>query len=220
MTAVANFLTFLALVVTLVLVWRQSWRGRVRLFVVQSVLLGALAAAIGLAARRPALLVVAAVFLLVKTWLIPGVLRRMAAGAPLRPVTPGRSVGIPLLVAGGLVVLAYVIMLPVSLLPVSGGAGAGLPTRGAIPLAFAMALVGLYVCVTGRDALGQVTGFLVFENAIFGLGVVATYGLPGIVEAGVFLEVLVVVLLMEGVVVQMRREHDSLDVDRLRELRG
>jgi hydrogenase-4 membrane subunit HyfE len=44
--------------------------------------------------------------------------------------------------------------------------------------------------------------------------------MPGIVEAGVFLEVLVVVLLMEGVVVQMRREHDSLDVDRLRELRG
>jgi hydrogenase-4 component E len=215
MTAVANFLTFVALAVTLVLVWRQSWRGRVRLFVVQSLLLGALTAAIGLAARRPALLVVACVFLVVKTWLIPGVLRRMAAGAPLRPVAPGRSVGIPLLAAGALVVLAYVIMLPVS-----GVGGNGLPTRGAIPLTFAMALVGLFVCVTGRDALGQVTGFLVFENAIFGLGVVATYGMPGIVEAGVFLEVLVVVLLMEGVVVQMRREHDSLDVDRLRELRG
>jgi hydrogenase-4 membrane subunit HyfE len=25
---------------------------------------------------------------------------------------------------------------------------------------------------------------------------------------------------MEGVIVQIRREHDSLDVDRLRELRG
>ena len=29
MTAVANLLTFVALGVTLVLVWRQSWRGRV-----------------------------------------------------------------------------------------------------------------------------------------------------------------------------------------------
>ena len=106
-------------------------------------------------------------------------------------------------------------MLPISTLP-----AAALPTHGAMPLAFAMALIGLFICVTGRDALGQVTGFLVFENAIFALGVVATYGMPGIVEAGVFLEVLVVVLLMEGVVVQMRREHDSLDVDRLRELRG
>jgi hydrogenase-4 component E len=215
MTTITNLLAFFALGVTLVLVWRQSWRGRVRLFVVQSVLLGALTAAVGALARRPALLLVAAIFLLVKTWLIPRVLMRMAAGAPLRPVRPGRSAGIPVLVAGGLVVVAYVIMLPVSTLP-----AVALPTHGAMPLAFAMALIGLFVCVTGRDALGQVTGFLVFENAIFALGVVATYGMPGLVEAGVFLEVLVVVLLMEGVVVQMRREHDSLDIDRLQELRG
>ncbi|PYN05177.1 MAG: hypothetical protein DME02_20445 [Candidatus Rokuibacteriota bacterium] len=215
MTAITNLLAFFALGVTLVLVWRQSWRGRVRLFVVQSILLGVLAAAVGGLARRPALVLVAAIFLLVKTWLIPRVLMRMAAGAPLRPVRPGRSSGIPVLVAGGLVVIAYVIMLPVSTLP-----AAALPTHGAMPLAFAMALIGLFICVTGRDALGQVTGFLVFENAIFALGVVATYGMPGLVEAGVFLEVLVVVLLMEGVVVQMRREHDSLDVDRLQELRG
>jgi hydrogenase-4 component E len=215
MTTVTNLLAFFALFVTLVLVWRQSWRGRVRLFVIQSLLLGALAAAIGALAGRPSLLLVAAIFLIVKTWLIPRVLRRMAAGTPLRPVRPGRSAGISLLIAGSLVVVAYVIMLPVSSL-----ASSALPTRGGIPLAFAMALIGLFVCVTGRDALGQVTGFLVFENAIFALGVVATYGMPGLVEAGVFLEVLVVVLLMEGVVVQMRREHDSLDVDRLQELRG
>jgi len=215
MTTLTNLLAFLALGVTLVLVWRQSWRGRVRLFVVQSLLVGALAGAIGALAKRPSLLLVAAIFLVVKTWLIPRVLRRMAAGAPLRPVRPGHSAGISLLVAGGLVVVAYVIMLPVS-----GLASSALPTRGGIPLAFAMALIGLCVCVSGRDALGQVTGFLVFENAIFMLAVVATYGMPGLIEAGVFLEVLVIVLLMEGVVVQMRREHDSLDVDRLQELRG
>ena len=166
MTAITNLLAFFALGVTLVLVWRQSWRGRVRLFVVQSILLGVLAAAVGGLARRPALVLVAAIFLLVKTWLIPRVLMRMAAGAPLRPVRPGRSSGIPVLVAGGLVVIAYVIMLPISTLP-----AAALPTHGAMPLAFAMALIGLFICVTGRDALGQVTGFLVFENAIFALGV-------------------------------------------------
>jgi len=48
----------------------------------------------------------------------------------------------------------------------------------------------------------------------------ATYGLPGIVEAGVFLDLLVIVLIMEGVVLRIRREHDSIAVDRLRELRG
>jgi hydrogenase-4 component E len=95
-----------------------------------------------------------------------------------------------------------------------------LPTRDGIPLAFAMALVGIYACVTGRDAVGQIVGFLMFENGIFALGLLATYGLPGLVEAGVFLDVLVVVLIAEGLVMQIREEHASLDVDVLRELRG
>ena len=89
-----------------------------------------------------------------------------------------------------------------------------------VPLAFAMALIGLYLCVTGRDALGHILGFLVFENGIFGLAILATYGLPGIVEAGVFLDVLVIVLIMEAVVGQVRAEHESIEEERLRELRG
>lgn len=215
MTVASNFLAFVALGVTLLLVWRQSWRGRVRLFVVQSWVLAVLAVALGALARRPALVAVGVVFAVMKTWIIPRVLSRMGHGSPLRPVAPGRSAGLSVLAAGALVVVAYAVMLPIT-----GAVAIGVPTRSAIPLAFAVALIGLLLCVTGRDALGQVIGFLVFENGLFGLAVLATYGLPGIVEAGAFLEVLVLVLLMEGVLVQIRREHDSLDVDRLRELRG
>lgn len=215
MTVASNFLTFVALGITLLLVWRQSWRGRVRLFVMQSWVLGVLAVALGTLARRPALLAVGVAFTVTKTWIIPRVLRRMAHGSPLRPVAPGRSAGLPVLAAGALVVVAYAVMLPIT-----GAAASSVPTRGAIPLAFAVALIGLFLCVTGRDALGHVIGFLVFENGLFALALLATYGLPGIVEAGAFLEVLVLVLLMEAVLLQIRREHDSLDVDRLRELRG
>ncbi len=213
MTTVSNLLAFFGLVVTLLIVWRQSWPARLRLFVAQSLLLAALASTIGVLAQRRGLLLVAAVFVVVKGWVIPRVLARIGSGAPVRPVAPGRSSGITLLGAGALVVAAYVIMLPVT-------AAAELPTERAIPLAFAMALIGLLLCVTGRDALGHILGFLVFENGIFGLAILATYGLPGIVEAGVFLDVLVIVLIMEAVVVQVRREHDSIDVDHLRELRG
>jgi hydrogenase-4 component E len=213
MTAAANLLAFLGLVATLLLVWRQSWPGRLRLFVIQSLLLAALALVLGVYTAKPALLAVGGTFVILKAWLIPRALQRMGRGLPVRPVAPGRSAGTALLVAGSLVVVAYVVMLPVT-------TAATLPTRSAIPLAFAMALIGLFVCVTGRDALGHILGFLMFENGIFGLALLATYGLPGIVEAGVFLDVLVIVLIMEGVVVQLRREHASVDVDRLRELRG
>ena len=213
MTAATNLLAFLGLVVALLLVWRQSWPARLRLFAAQSAVLALLASVVGVLAARPGLVVVGGGFALLKVWIIPRVLRRIAAGGPVRPVAPGRSSGIALLVAGALVVAAYIVMLPVH-------AASRLPTQSAIPLAFAMALIGLYVCVTGRDALGHILGFLVFENGVFGLAILATYGLPGIVEAGVFLDVLVIVFIMEVVVVQVRREHASIAEDRLRELRG
>jgi hydrogenase-4 component E len=213
MTATVNLLAFLDLVVTLVIVWRQSWPARLGLFRLQSLLLALSGTAIGLFADKPRLVLVAAVFVALKAWAIPRVLERMAAGLPVRPVTAGRSAGVTLLIAGALVVAAYVIMLPVT-------ATSHLPTGQAMPLAFAVALIGLFACVTGRDALGHILGFLMFENGVFGLALLATYGLPGIVEAGVFLDVLVIVLIMEGVVVRLRQEHASIEVDRLRELRG
>jgi len=213
MIAFANLLAFVGLIASLLVLWRQSRPARVRLFVMQSALLAALAVTIAMYSRHWGLLVVAAAFIVLKVCVIPRALKRIAVGVPARPVTPGRSVGLSLLAGAVLVVVSYVIMLPVMI-------ATDLPTSGAIPLAFAAALTGLFVCVTGRDAFAQILGFLVFENGIFGLALLGAYGLPILVEAGVFLDVLVVVLLMEGVVVHLRREHASIDVEHLRELRG
>jgi hydrogenase-4 component E len=213
MSQLSDFLAFLGLVTTLLMVWRQSRPARVRLLALQSLLLAAHAVVIAAFTGRRGLLLVAAALVLVKAWWIPRALTRMGQGAPPRPVEPGRSAGVRLLVAGALVVAAYVLMLPVT-------ASSMLPTRGGIPIAFAMALVGLYACVTGRDVVGQILGFLMLENGIFALGLLAAYGLPGLVEAGVFLDVLVVVLVAEGLVMQIRDAHATLDVDLLRELRG
>ncbi|HXG03532.1 MAG TPA: hypothetical protein VNO23_08990 [Candidatus Binatia bacterium] len=213
MTSATTLLAFLGLVVTLLIVWRRSWPGRLRLFVVQSLLLAALALTLGLWSGKTGLGLVAVVVAVLKGWVIPRALARIAAGTPVRPVAAGTSAGAALLTAGALVVAAYLLMLPVA-------TRSALPTAGAVPLAFAMALIGLLVTVTGRDAFGHILGFLMLENGLFSLALVATYGLPSIVEAGVFLDVLAIVLIMEGVAARVRQEHDSIEVDRLRELRG
>jgi hydrogenase-4 component E len=213
MIALANLLAFLGLVTALLALWRQSRPGRLRLFTAQSALLTGLAVTIAVFSGHARLFAVAAAFAVIKVGLIPRALGRIALGSALRPVAPGQSRGLALLVAGALVVVSYVIMLPVT-------AVTSLPTAGAIPLTFAAALIGLFVCVTGRDAFTHILGFLLLENGVFGLALLGAYGLPVIVEAGVFLDVLVIVLIMEGVVVQIRREHASIEVDRLRELRG
>ena len=54
MTTASNLLAFLGLVVTLLIVWRQSWPARLRLFAAQSLLLAALASTVGVLAQRVA----------------------------------------------------------------------------------------------------------------------------------------------------------------------
>ena len=207
-----DLIAFAMLVLALLMLWRQSLTARRRLFLVQSVALALAAAVVGVLGGKAELLAVALAVLVLKGWVIPRVLGEAAAGLPSRPTVPVRP-SVALLTAGALVVVAYVVMLPIA-------AASRLPTASAIPLAFAVILIGLLVCVTAQRALSQVLGFLVFENGIFLFAVLTTYGVPAIVEAGVLLDVLVVVLLLTGVVVQIRQEHDSIDLDRLRELRG
>src|SRR5260370_21033047 len=105
MASASNLLAFVGLVVALAIVWRQSWPGRLRLFTLQSLVLAALAGALGVLAGRPRLLLLALVFIVVKAWAIPRVLRRIGAGMPVRPVTPRRSAGVRLLAAGALAVV-------------------------------------------------------------------------------------------------------------------
>jgi hydrogenase-4 component E len=207
-----SLLGFAVLVVAFLLVWRQSLPARVTLFAAQSALLAALAGLVGVFTQRSGLALVAVAFLVIKAWAIPRVLRRVLPALP-RPAGRVPSPAGPLLAAGGLVMVAYAVMLPVTReIP--------LPTSGGIPLALATSLIGLLLCVLARRALSQVLGFLVFENGIFMLALLATYGLPVIVEVGVFLDVLVAVMIATAVVGEIGEAFRSTDVTELRELRG
>jgi hydrogenase-4 component E len=211
-TQVVNLLGVAVVAVAFVLVWRQSLPGRLSLFAAQSVLLALLAAAVAVFTGKGELGIVAIAVLTVKGWVIPRILRRVVPAMP-RPAGPPRSpVGL-LLGAAALVFVAYAVMLPVV-------RDAPLPTTGALPLALATGLIGLWLCVTARRALTQVLGFLVFENGIFMLALLATYGLPAIVEVGAFLDLLAAVLIVKVVLGDIHDSFESTDVARLRELRG
>lgn len=207
-----GLLSFAVLAVAFLLVWRQSLPGRLALFAVQSGLLAVLAGVVGVFTGKQELLLVALGVLAIKGWGIPRALARIVPVLP-RPVGPARSPAGLLLGAAALVPVAYAVVLPVTReLP--------LPTAGGLPLALATGLIGLFLCVTARRALTQVLGFLVFENGVFMLALLATYGLPVIVEAGAFLDILVAVLIAKAVLGEIGESFESTDVERLRELRG
>jgi hydrogenase-4 component E len=195
------------------ILWRHSLAAYIRTFARQSFLF---VLAILLVANQTSgghLYVVAALVFLIKVIVIPRVLRRVQGhvGADLE-VHPYVNTPVSLLLAGLLTLLAYAIASPV----VSLGA---LPARGGLPLALATVFVGLLIIVSRKSALTQIIGFLILENGIALLAILATSGVPLIVELGVFLDVLLGVLVMQVFVYRIRETFDSIDVDRLKDLR-
>ena len=79
--------------------------------------------------------------------------------------------------------------------------------------------MGLFIIVSRRSALTQIVGFLVMENGIALLAVMATYGMPFIVELGVFLDVLLGFLVMQVFLYRIRETFATIDDDQLRKLR-
>lgn len=211
---IANLLSFLFLVMSFLLIIRNSLAGQVRMFAIQSGVLAALAAVVAYFGGSRALFGVAVAFAIIKVIVIPNVLTRTVTKIGMqRAVSPYLGTSMTLGICAVLVIVAFYVMAPVT-------ASDRLPTADGIPLAFAGVLIGLFTTVNRRRALTQILGFLMLENSIFMIALLATYGVPLIVEIGVFLDVLVAVLILEVFVYRIKENLDSIDVKRLGALRG
>jgi hydrogenase-4 component E len=213
-TNLTNLLAFASLGAVFALILRNSLSGQAQMFALQSALLALLASVVALYAQSIELFAVAVALLIVKGGVIPYVLQRAVKRIGMQPnVSPYLGIVATLVISGALIIVAYYVMAPIV-------ASDPLPTASAIPLAFAGILVSLFVTVIRRRALTQILGFLMLENSIFLLALLTTYGVPFIVEIGVFLDVLVAVLIMEVFVYRIKENFDTLEVGQMGELKG
>jgi hydrogenase-4 component E len=209
-----NLLSFAALGLAILLIVRSSLEGQVRVFALQSFVLALLAILIALYSASMELFGVGVALVVVKGVIIPRVLNRAVAKIGLvRVATPYLGPAPALIICGILTIIAFYVMTPIA-------ASNPLPTADAIPLAFAGVLIGFFIMVNRRRAVTQILGFLMLENGIFLLALLATYGVPFIVEMGVFLDVLVAVLIMEVFVYRIKDNFDSIDVGEMGKLKG
>ena len=82
-----------------------------------------------------------------------------------------------------------------------------------------LVLVSLFVLISRKKALTQVVAFLMLENGIALLALLGTYGIPLIVELGVFLDALLGFIVMQIFVYRIHETFETMDVDQLRRLR-
>ena len=175
----------LTLIFGLVPLWRRRSAAHIGAFSGQSIALAATTAMIAYFTRDGQLYAVAAILFAAEGGGHPRPRSRAWTGASARsesssPTSTPRPRSWS---AGLLVVLAYVVTRPLAAL-------SQLPTRAGLPLAMGLIFVSLFVIISRKKALTQVIGFLMLENGIALLAVLATYGIPIIVEIGVFLDAL------------------------------
>ena len=205
--------SILILLFGIMLIWRKSLHAYTDAFKWQSVALTIMFIMIGYFGHDPELYIVAAFLFVLKVLILPRYLERMENRfGDHRESQPYVNIVTSLMVSGLLVLLAYVVTRPLVLV-------SDLPTRGGLPLAMGLIFVGLFVVITRKKALTQIVGFLVMENGIALLAVLATYGIPIIVELGVFLDVLMGFLVMQVFVYHIHSTFETIDVDQMNELK-
>jgi len=203
----------LVLVCAFVVLWRRGLVAIVRALTVQGVALAAVALVLGLHEHDAEPIVVAALVLVLKGVVLPGVLLRIVrASDETREVEPLVNVPASLLAAAGLTLLAYATTGEVVALDPT-------PQTKAIPIGIAVALIGLFTLVARRKAVTQIVGFLLLDNGIALVALLATSGVPLVVELGVALDVLLAVFILQVLAARMRIEFGALDLDLLCELR-
>lgn len=203
----------LALVFGLFLLWRRGVTAYINAFTWQSIVLAVVTAIVAHFGSDPELYWVALSLILLKVVLIPRLLKQMERRfAAEREVQPYVNTATSLLISGLLVLFGYAVTRPLVAL-------SQLPTRAGMPLAMGLVLVSLFVVISRKKALTQVVGFLMLENGIALLAVLGTYGIPLIVELGVFLDVLMGFLVMQIFVYQIHETFESIDVEQLNRLR-
>lgn len=92
-------------------------------------------------------------------------------------------------------------------------------TINAVPAAFAVVLIALFVMTTRLHAVSQAAGFLMLDNGIAATAFLLTAGVPLIVELGASLDVLFAVIVIGVLTGRLRRIFGDADLDKLRELR-
>lgn len=216
---VITLMAALVLVLQILMVAQRWMVTNIRAFGVQSFLLASIAATIAYFNHAPHIYVVAILTLLLKAIALPVLLERLLTKVEIRQeIEPLVNVPISVIVSGLLTLLAYLVA--ESLHRPEEAAGAASLGHNALAVAIALFLIGFFMMVNRRKALTQVLGLLSLENGLFLAAIALTYGMPLIVEIGIFFDVLVAAMVLAILIYRIRETFDSMDVSRLSRLRG
>ena len=207
-------LATLMLVVQLLMVTQRMLITNIRLFAVQSLFLSGIAAAVAFFHHAPHVYFMAALTLAGKVVVLPWFLKRLVRKIGIeQEMHPWINPPTAMLLCGGFTLLGYLVARPFA---DTGNLGSN--TFG---VAIALVLMGFFLMINRRRAITQVLALLCAENGLFLAAIsLTTYGMPLVVELGVFFDLFIAMMVLGILVYRIRATFASIDVDRLNQLKG
>lgn len=215
----------ITLMAALVLVLQISMVGQrwlitnIRMFALQSFLLAAIAGTIAFFNQANHVYIAAVLTLILKALVLPLLLTRLVERVGIRQeIEPLINVPLSILISGCLTLVGYVVA--ESFYHPDETSAVTALGHNTLAIAIALFLIGFFMMLNRRKALTQVLGLLCMENGLFLAAISLTYGMPLVVELGIFFDVLVAVMVLGILVYRIGETFDSMDVSKLRRLRG
>lgn len=206
------------LVIQFLMVGQRDLTANIRLFALQSFLLAGIANTIAYFQHSYHLYVIALFTFVLKTLVVPWFLKRVIDRIGIQhEIQPFVNIPASLLVCGGLTLLGYVVVQPFASTPPTAASEMG---HNILAVAIALALVGFYLMINRRKALSQVLALLTAENGVLLAAISLTYGMPLVVELGVFFDMFVLAIVCGILIFRIRESFDSMDVSKLSNLKG
>lgn len=150
--------------------------------------------------------------LLLKVIFIPWMLRRQVLQMNMhRDIEALKNNTVVMLGGAGLMLFSYYVLHPIV-------QSSSVVMLNALVVSLSVMLLGMLLMISHRQAIAHVVGFMSIENGLFFAAIVATNGMPMVVELGVAFDVLVAAVLFGIFFLHIRTSIDSLDVDLLNKL--
>jgi hydrogenase-4 component E len=210
---IITLLAVLMLVTQILLSVHPMLITNIRLFALQSLFLAGIAGIIGIKYSAAHVLVVATLTLLGKVIFLPWHLERLVRQIKIeQEIQPFVNAPATMFVCGALTVLAHIVAQPFKSSERLGS--------NTLAVAIALLLTGFFLMINRRKAITQVLALLAMENGVMLAAIVlTTYGMPLVVEFGVFFDVVIAVMVLGILVFRIRESFSSMDVSKLNKLK-
>ncbi|HEY9204297.1 MAG TPA: hypothetical protein VIO58_00115 [Candidatus Methanoperedens sp.] len=210
---IMQLLIALILVSTFMILGSTRLYSCVRAFGMQSFILACVAGIVAFSTGKIDIYIVAFLTLVIKSVLIPFIFIYI-----IREIKVKREIELyvnisPSLIIGGiLVVISYYLIRSINLISEL--------SSFALSASMSLVSIGLFIMISRKKAIMQMLGILIMENGLFLGAISLTYGMPLLVELGIFFDVLIGVLIMGILIFRINKTFETIDTDMLKTLIG